>query len=78
MGTMADKQLLSNEEGSLKIPGFKAFSQRTKQDKLTQETSVMIQEATAMLSEASAVLQVRRWQVQEEPFKGFDSPPGRF
>lgn len=28
--------------------------------------------------EASKVLQVKRWEVQEGPFRGFGSPPGRF
>ena len=26
----------------------------------------------------SKVLQVKRWEVQEGPFRGFNSPPGRF
>ena len=26
----------------------------------------------------SRVLQVKRWEVQEGPFRGFNSPPGRF
>jgi hypothetical protein len=26
----------------------------------------------------SSVLQTRRWEMQEGPFKGFNSPPGRF
>jgi hypothetical protein len=26
----------------------------------------------------SRVLQIKRWEVQEGPFRGFNSPPGRF
>ncbi len=26
----------------------------------------------------SKALQVKRWEVQEGPFEGFNSPPGRF
>ncbi len=28
--------------------------------------------------ETSKVLEKRRWEVQEGPFRGFNSPPGRF
>lgn len=28
--------------------------------------------------ETSKVLQVKRWEVQDGPFRGFGSPPGRF
>jgi len=28
--------------------------------------------------EASRVLQIKRWEVQHGPFRGFGSPPGRF
>jgi hypothetical protein len=28
--------------------------------------------------ETSRVLQIKRWEVQEGPFRGFNSPPGRF
>lgn len=28
--------------------------------------------------DTSKVLQVKRWEVQEGPFRGFNSPPGRF
>lgn len=28
--------------------------------------------------EVTKVLQVKRWQLQDEPFRGFNSPPGRF
>ncbi len=30
------------------------------------------------ISEFSRFLQSRRMEVQEEPFRGFNSPPGRF
>jgi hypothetical protein len=36
------------------------------------------QESSANLSQSFKALQVRRWEVREEPFQGFDSPPGRF
>lgn len=35
-------------------------------------------ETTAMAGELSRLLQVKRWEVQQEPFRGFGSPPGRF
>lgn len=31
-----------------------------------------------LLGEISKVLRVKRWPVQSEPFRGFNSPPGRF
>ncbi len=32
----------------------------------------------APTSETDKVLQIKRWEVQEGPFRGFNSPPGRF
>jgi hypothetical protein len=32
----------------------------------------------AMTFATSRVLQIKRWEVQEGPFRGFNSPPGRF
>jgi len=29
-------------------------------------------------SDVAKVLQTKRWQMQEGPFRGFNSPPGRF
>ena len=29
-------------------------------------------------SDVSTVLRVKRWDLREGPFRGFDSPPGRF
>lgn len=29
-------------------------------------------------SEVTKVLQTKRWQTQDGPFRGFNSPPGRF
>ena len=31
-----------------------------------------------VLAEATKILTTRRWQVREEPFRGFGSPPGKF
>lgn len=28
--------------------------------------------------DASKALQIKRWEIQEGPFEGFNSPPGRF
>lgn len=28
--------------------------------------------------DTSRVLQIKRWEVQDGPFRGFNSPPGRF
>ncbi len=42
------------------------------------DTTAMIEEATAMIGEVSKVLQTKRWEVRDEPFAGFRSPPGRF
>ena len=79
MMTMAKKHISSAMRRlELKIPGFKAFSQDRKHEEITREASLMIEETTTMLAEASAALQVRRLPVQEEPFTGFNSPPGRF
>jgi len=36
-------------------------------------------DSSAKVNESFAkVLQVKRWDVREEPFQGFKSPPGRF
>ncbi len=35
-------------------------------------------EPAAVDREISKVLQVKRWQEQRGPFRGFNSPPGRF
>lgn len=44
-----------------------------RQDTQPSDTSV------ATLDESFAkVLQIKRWDVREEPFTGFNSPPGRF
>ena len=32
----------------------------------------------AQMFDTSRVLQIKRWEVQEGPFRGFNSPPGRF
>jgi hypothetical protein len=36
------------------------------------------QESSATISQSFKALQVRRWEVRQEPFDGFKSPPGRF
>ncbi len=36
------------------------------------------QEEGTLAAEVAKVLQVRRWREREGPFRGFDSPPGRF
>jgi len=35
-------------------------------------------ESAEVAGEVFKVLQIKRWQVQDGPFRGFDSPPGRF
>ena len=35
-------------------------------------------ESAEVAGEVFKVLQVKRWQVQDGPFRGFGSPPGRF
>jgi hypothetical protein len=35
-------------------------------------------ESTANVSIESRALKIKRWEVREEPFEGFNSPPGRF
>jgi hypothetical protein len=59
-------------------PGHKNPAERSPHEVLADETTAMIQEASAMIGEVSKVLQVRRWEMREEPFAGFRSPPGRF
>jgi hypothetical protein len=51
-------------------PGQK---ETTKQAKTFGQSSTRV---TA--SPASKVLQIKRWEIQEGPFRGFRSPPGRF
>ena len=36
------------------------------------------QERAEISREMSRLLESRRWEVQEGPFRGFGSPPGRF
>ena len=36
------------------------------------------QDRNDIASQMSRLLESRRWDVQEGPFRGFDSPPGRF
>lgn len=52
--------------------------ERRRQEKLVRETADMIDETSSMLGEVSRVLQTSRWETREGPFRGFDSPPGRF
>ena len=54
------------------------MTERSPHEVLADETTAMIAEATAMIGEVCKVLQVRRWEVREEPLAGFRSPPGRF
>lgn len=42
------------------------------QDRQQNDTSVTIDQSFAK------VLEIKRWDVREEPFTGFNSPPGRF
>jgi len=35
-------------------------------------------ELDGLLGELSKTLKVKRWEVKEEPFRGFGSPPGKF
>jgi hypothetical protein len=35
-------------------------------------------DGTASTHLESKALKIRRWEVREEPFEGFNSPPGRF
>ncbi len=59
-------------------PGSKNMAEHSPREMLEKETAAMIEETTTMIGEVSKVLQVRRWEVREEPFAGFRSPPGRF
>ena len=59
-------------------PGHRDVTERSPHEVLADETTAMIEEATAMIGEVCKVLQVRRWEVREEPLAGFRSPPGRF
>ena len=59
-------------------PGHNDETERRRHEVLADETAAMIQEATAMIGEVSKVLQIRRWEMRDEPFAGFRSPPGRF
>ena len=36
------------------------------------------QDRNDIASQMSRLLESRRWEIQEGPFRGFDSPPGRF
>lgn len=38
----------------------------------------LAQEANNISHEMSRLLENRRWEIQEGPFRGFGSPPGRF
>jgi hypothetical protein len=58
--------------------GRKSPTERGPHEVLPDETTTMIEEATAMIGEVSKVLQTKRWEVRDEPFAGFRSPPGRF
>jgi len=55
-------------------PGQKdTHSKWDRQDRQQSDTSV------ATIDESFAkVLEIKRWDVREEPFQGFNSPPGRF
>jgi hypothetical protein len=37
-----------------------------------------INDSNEMVPEMSRLLEDRRWEIQEGPFRGFGSPPGRF
>ena len=58
-------------------PGHRDVTERSPHEVLADETTAMIQEATAMIGEVSKLLQIRRWELREEPFAGLCSPPGR-
>ena len=36
------------------------------------------EQKSAETFDTARVIQVKRWEVQEGPFRGFNSPPGRF
>ena len=38
----------------------------------------IVHDSTDLSPEMSKLLEGRRWEVQEGPFRGFGSPPGRF
>lgn len=52
-------------------PGQKD-TQASRQDELGRDMTA------ANRDEGSKALQIKRWTVQEAPFQGFNSPPGRF
>ncbi len=66
----------------LKIRGLRSFGRaRPATGSASQEKTSRRGELTpapALTEEIRSVLQVRRWVPQEAPFRGFDSPPGKF
>lgn len=73
---MAEQSISSlqqqEEEKTVTSPGQK---DTTKEWDRQDETP---RESAEVAGEVFKVLQIKRWQVQDGPFRGFDSPPGRF
>jgi hypothetical protein len=42
------------------------------------EAEERISDSNEIVPEMSRLLEDRRWEIQEGPFRGFGSPPGRF
>ena len=61
-------------------PGYTNTSttERRVSEELARETATMTRVTDDMIDEVSSVLRIRRWQMQDQPFRGFESPPGRF
>jgi len=53
-------------------------SQGQRDSKDRDQFEDMARESVDVSSEMSRLLESRRWDVREGPFRGFDSPPGRF
>lgn len=73
MGKRRDQPASRGEGNTVASPGQEKETKTNSSDR--EEDPEAKLEATPGVPRA---LQIKRWEVQEGPFQGFNSPPGRF
>jgi hypothetical protein len=75
MSLMARRRVQSTSRGDDTVASLTQEREANTNSWDHEESSENALETTLDMSK---VLQVKRWEVQEGPFRGFNSPPGRF
>ena len=76
MTAMAEMNSNQGDRRTIEVTG--PGQKDTHSSKWERQEQLVRVPATNNTTETAKALQVKRWTVSDEPFQGFNSPPGRF